>query len=218
MRVLAIDTAGPVLGAALLASDGRVLGAWSARAVQGADGLLVPAIDAMVHAEGGGFDLVAVTVGPGAFTGLRVGVATALGYAMAAGVSVVPVSSLLARAALVKGPRVLAVLDAKKSRVYAGLFDCSGDVPVSLGPEVDQDPASVWPSPPFIAVGEGALVFSSEIAAAGGEIAEDAGQSPALALARLASRPEAEALDPGEIALRYLRPPDAKPPADVGGR
>lgn len=224
MRVLAIDTAGPVVGAALVSWDAdgakQVLGCWSARVVQGADGLLVPAIDAMLASVGArtAFDRVAVSVGPGAFTGLRVGVATALGYAFAADVPVVAVSSLAARAALVRGPRVLAALDARKGRLYAGLFDTTGEVPVPLGPEVDLTPAEVWPEAPFLAVGEGAAISREALEAVGGALAPDADQSPVLALARIAARPDALALDAGEIALRYLRPPDARPPADLQTR
>lgn len=215
MRVLAIDSAGPVIGAALVLWDEgtpRLIGCWSARVVQGADGLLVPAIDEMLRAEGGALDRVVVTVGPGAFTGLRVGVATALGYALARGAPVVAISSLAARAAGVAGDRVLAVLDARKGRVYAGLFDCSGEVPVPLGDEVDLPPEAVWPARPFLAVGEGAVVLRAAVEAAGGTVAEGADASPVRALARLGARPEAVAVDAGEIALRYLRPPDAVPP------
>lgn len=229
MRVLAIDTAGPVVGAALSGPDGvRV---WTARLTRGADGELLPAVATLLGAdegptegrwsgEGGpgGVDLVAVSVGPGAFTGLRVGVAAALGVAFARGLKVLPLSSLAARAAMAPGPRVLAVLDAKKSRVYAGFFDSTGAVPAALGPEVDLDPAAVWPEAPFLAVGEGAAALRAQVEAAGGAVAHDAEVPPVEVMTRLAALLAHEALDPGEIALRYLRPADAKVPASLGGR
>lgn len=227
MRVLGIDTAGPVVGVALLAPEG--CRAWSARVVQGADSALLPAIAALLGREDGpaagawegalapgGVDLVAVSVGPGAFTGLRVGVSAALGLALSLGVGVVALSSLQARAALVRAPWVLALLDARKQRVYAGLFDSTSELPVALGPEVDLAPEAVWPGPPFVAVGEGAVAFRHEVEAAGGAVAEGADRSPAPAVARLGRLLAATAQDPGEIALRYLRPPDAKPPLDLG--
>ena len=211
MRVLAIDTAGPVVGAALVSPDGAR--EWSARVVQGADAQLLPAIASLLGGER--VDLLTVSVGPGAFTGLRVGVSAALGLAVALGVPVLPQSSLRARAALVQGPRVLAALDAKKQRLYAGLFDCTGPVPLALSPEVDLPPGQVWPDAPFDAVGEGAMVMAEAVAARGGRLVEAADRCPVLALGRLATLLAHEAVPADEIALRYLRPADAKPPPGV---
>ena len=73
--VLGIDTAGPVAGAAIVGPG--IEKAWSDRIVRGADTVLIPAIADLMDGVSG-IDIVAVSVGPGAFTGLRVGVATAL--------------------------------------------------------------------------------------------------------------------------------------------
>lgn len=228
MRVLGIDTAGPVVGLALYAPEG--VRRWSARVVHGADVLLLPALAAMLgHGDAtdagvwegelaaGPVELVAVSVGPGAFTGLRVGVSAALGLAYALGLRVVPVSSLRARAALVQHPRTLALLDARKSKVYAGLFDASAEVPAALGEEVDLPADEVWPLAPFCAVGEGAALLREQVLARGGVLAPDADRCPAAEVARLGARLAADALDPGDVALRYLRAPDAQPPRDLGG-
>ena len=216
--VLGIDTAGPVVGAAL--SGGQSHGEnWSERIVRGADGVLVPAIAELLSLAARNGDevvRVAVTTGPGGFTGLRVGVSTALGLAVARQIPVVAVSSLAARAALVPGePRVLALLDARKGRVYAGLFDTRGPVPVSLGPEQDIPPGDAMPDGPFVAVGEGALVFAEVVRSAGGAIAVDAGASPALAVAGLGT--VGAPVDAGQVQLRYIRPPDAKVPRQLAG-
>ena len=117
--VLGIDTAGPVVGVALWTPDGEKL--WSQRVVRGADTVLIPAISEMLS-DVDELDCVAVTVGPGAFTGLRVGVATALGIAVSRGVPVVPVSSLEARASMERGAHVLALLDVGKCVDFAVLF------------------------------------------------------------------------------------------------
>lgn len=225
--VLSIDTAGPVVGAALVTAAGALC--WSARVSRGADGLLLPALGALLDGRRGEVDgqwtgercpgarltLLAVAVGPGAFTGLRVGVSAALGLAVARGLPVAPVSSLAARAAQVPGrSRVLAALDARKERLYAGLFDCTGALPQALGPEVDAPPAEVWPAAPFVAVGEGALLHEAEIRLRGGELAPDCDAVPVVALARLGLL-GGQRLDPGLVALRYLRPPDARPPAGL---
>ena len=216
--VLGIDTAGPVVGAALASASGADAD-WSERIVRGADGVLVPAIGALLERmDGGGIVLekVAVSTGPGGFTGLRVGVATALGIAVARGVPVVAVSSLAARAAVVPGePRVLALLDARKGRVYAGLFDTRGPTPVALTTERDVDPVEAMPAAPFVAVGEGALVYEQTVRAAGGVVAPDPGRSAAAAVAQLGL--VGEAVDPGVVQLRYIRPPDATVPRQLAG-
>lgn len=214
MLVLGIDTAGPVVGAALWGSDVQV--GWSARAERGADALLLPAIaELLARPEAYGLSLVAVSVGPGTFTGLRVGVAAALGVAVARGLPVVPIGSLEARAALVDGARVWAALDARKARVYAGLFSVVGGQPCPLGPEVDALPAAALPEAPFVAIGEGAVVYADAVRAAGGTLAPEPATCPALAVARLGAARAATAVDAGEIALRYLRAPDAVPPAGI---
>ena len=211
--VLGIDTAGPVVGAAVW-HPGWVE-SWSARVVRKADGVLMPAIAELLSTVGS-IDLVAVSIGPGAFTSLRVGVSMALGIAMSRDVPVVAVSSLAARAACAGQARTLSLLDARKGRVYAGLFDASGDLPLLIGAEHDVLLSEVVPEGAFVAVGEGALVFADEIAAAGGQVSPDAGRCPADEVARLGMMMRADASDPGQVALRYLRPPDAKVPGSLG--
>jgi len=218
--VLAIDTAGPVAGAATWAG-GRCCGQWSERVVRGADAVLLPAVHTLLDALPEPLSRVAVTVGPGAFTGLRVGVATALGVAVARGVPVVPLSSLQCRAALVPDePAVLALLDARKGRVYAGLFDTTLPVPRALGAEQDALLDAVVPSGGFVAVGEGARVMADALRALGGRIADDPARSPAVAAASLVASTAADlpAQDAGTVALRYLRAPDAVPPSTLGVR
>jgi tRNA threonylcarbamoyladenosine biosynthesis protein TsaB len=200
---LGIDTAGPVVGLAL-AGDEELL--WSERVVRGADGALGAALERVLRDRRP--DVVGVAVGPGAFTGLRVGVGLALGFAMARGIRIVPWSSLLVRAALVPGEgRVLAVLDAKRDRVYGGAFRTDGAVPEPLSEERDAPLGELLPDTPFVAVGEGALVFADALLAAGARITPDPGRSPALALAQLTLAPGTLALPPQEVALRYLRDP-----------
>lgn len=211
--VLGIDTAGPVVGAAIW-HPGWVE-SWSARIVRKADGALMPAI-AELLASVGSIDLVAVSTGPGAFTSLRVGVSMALGIAMTRGVPVVAVSSLAARAAAAGQARTLALLDARKGRVYAGLFDATEPLPRLIGDEQDAALKTLLPDTPFVAVGEGAVVFSELITAAGGQVSPDAARCPADEVARIGMLLRDTALDPGEVALRYLRPPDATVPGGLG--
>lgn len=216
---LGIDTAGPVIGAALWSAEGPGR-AWSAAVVRGADGLLLPAIVDLLASIDADPDqqlvCIAVAHGPGAFTGLRVGVATALGLAMARGLPVAAVSSLAARAALCGAPRCLPLLDARKGKLYAGLYDASQAVPAPLGPEVDAPLEALLPAPPFVAIGEGASLHAAAITAAGGQIAADPTRCAASEVARLGA--VAEWMDPAAFELHYIRDADAKLPAPGAGR
>lgn len=209
MRSLLVDTAGPVVGVAAW-RDGVEVGVASVRQAAGTDGWLAPRLVVLLEALGG-LDRVGVSVGPGAFTGVRVGVATALGLALARGVPVVALSSLALRAARVPGEaRVLALLDARKGRVYAGWFDTRGPRPVPLGEEGDLLPEQAAAAPPGVVVGEGAVVYATVFAAAGHRPAEDPAASPVAAGQILVDRGEAGPAD--QVLLRYLRAPDARPP------
>ncbi len=215
--VLGVDTAGPVVSAALWWGDAAGP-CWSERIVRGADGVLVPAIAellAIADAEGRPVERVAVSVGPGAFTGLRVGVATALGIALSRGVPVVPVGSLEARAAAHEG-RVLALLDARKSRVYAGFFQVVEGEPEALLPARDIAAEDALPGAPgFLVTGEGAGLVADLVGAAGGTLVPDPAAPAAPAVARRgAARPTVPAVD---VPLRYVRPPDAQVPRQLAG-
>ena len=209
--VLGIDTAGPVIGAAVVGSDPPRQ--WSCRIVRGADGVLLPAIADLLE-PGVPLAAVAVSVGPGAFTGLRVGVATALGIAVSRQVPVVCVSSLEARAAMCDAGRVLSLLDARKERVYAQWFRCANGTVVALSEPMDQPLAAVLgtrhASAPFVAVGEGALLDPEAIRAAGGDLVGGPDEAPAWAVAALGQTRIESAQPAREVALQYLRPADAK--------
>ena len=211
LSVLSIDTAGPEIGAAILV--GNECHQWSARAGRGSDAALTPAVAELLR-EVEKLDAVAVTVGPGAFTGLRVGVATALGVAVAKGVGVVPVSSLAARALLACEPEVLALLDARKQRFYAQRFDTTSGLPVALSAAVDAPLEEILCGPPCVVVGEGAEPAREEITAWGGRVGCTG--SPAEAVARIAANRLEDMVEPSEIALRYLRAADAKPQVQPG--
>jgi tRNA threonylcarbamoyladenosine biosynthesis protein TsaB len=210
--VLAVDTAAPQIGAALW--DGT-LHTFSERVVRGADAALSLGLSELLGGAAGPPDLLAVSVGPGAFTSLRVGVAAALGLALSLDCRIVPFSSLEARARMVEGDRILALLDARKSRAYAALYERGPTGWLQVGEEQDllpEDAIALAAGQPFLAVGEGAPLWQDLVEAAGGRVVEDAERSPAGWMAQAAGSRVDQALDAGRIQLRYLRAPDAKKP------
>ncbi len=125
--VVAVDTADRTAGAAV-AVEGAVRAQVVEQAAPRQAQRILGMVEACLHAAGvrrGDLVAVAVTRGPGAFTGLRVGLATAKAIGLALGIPVVGVSTLeaLAGSAMPWPGHVVPVLDAKKGQVYAGVWD-----------------------------------------------------------------------------------------------
>ena len=207
MSVLSVDTSAPVVGAAVHGG-----GSWQQRILRGADVALAVAMADLVGDRE--ISLVCVAVGPGAFTSLRVGVAAALGFAVARGIPVLPIGSLQARALLVPSGPVLAILDGRKSKAYAQSF--LDGAPLDLGqdlpPEQAIERAVLSSGPKFVAVGEGAEVWRDQIQAAGGSLASDPCRAPVVEMAEYAWKHRAQARSPQAVRLEYLRDADAKLP------
>jgi tRNA threonylcarbamoyl adenosine modification protein YeaZ len=134
MRVLAIDTALAVCAAAVLDTERTGMrGRESVPMVRGHAEALMPMIARVMDAaklEFGELDRIAVTTGPGSFTGLRVGIAAARGIALAAGKPSVGLSTLAAYAAplIAKDDSipVVVVIDARHDQVYLQVFGVGG--------------------------------------------------------------------------------------------
>ena len=125
---LSFDTSADYCAAALV-QDGRAIAAQSLAMSRGHAEALVPLVRELCASTGtdlSGIDLVAVTVGPGSFTGVRTGIAAARGFALATGAPAVGVSSLQAVAYSARqagSPSVLVVLDTRRADFFAQLFD-----------------------------------------------------------------------------------------------
>jgi tRNA threonylcarbamoyladenosine biosynthesis protein TsaB len=179
--------------------------------------VLLPEIERSVEAAGGWdrIDRIAVGIGPGSFTGLRIGIATARALAQAQDLPLAPVISLVALARGIAdggGDLALPVFDARRSEAFAALYEWTDEVwPPFVAPpdelvervqELDRAP---------LAAGDGALRFAAELEAGGATVAP-----PEDALHRVAARHvcavgEAAVEAPtDQIQPLYLRPPDAK--------
>ena len=210
--VLAIDTASPVVGVAYY--DEIIQDSWQKRVVKGADSELMPVIANL----GSKYEIqsVVVTTGPGAFTGLRVGVSMALGIAFSKKIPIVPVSSLFARSLLLRHPEILVVLDARKGRVYGQIFDTLGEVPEAMSDAMDVDLEHLLPKNDFIAVGEGALVFRNQIEESGGTVLANADTSPVKRMAEYGFKNPQLGVEPKNIQMGYVRGPSVTPPKNLG--
>jgi tRNA threonylcarbamoyladenosine biosynthesis protein TsaB len=218
--ILALDTTSRA-GSVAIARDGRVLIEHVGHdAVTHAQRLPGDIMDAcrLANIEIAQVDLFAVAAGPGSFTGLRVGIATIQGLAVARGVKVVPVSTLEAVAASARGhaPRIAAWMDAQRGEVFAQVFDRRGE---SVGPLTDAISA-----PPAIALelqraqldgaafhGDGARRYRDQIVAALGAVPVTESVPPlAAAIARMAAGRPGLAVLPHAIVPVYVRRPDAE--------
>lgn len=212
MIVLAIDTTLGACSAAVM--DGCVILASVSEPMQrGHQERLAPLVAETMTAAGLGFgelDRIGVTVGPGSFTGLRVGLAFAKGLALALDIPCVGVGGLEALAASRPGEGVTAaVVDAGRGQIYLQLFDAG----VARGaPEV----AAVEEAPERIRrlAGDGPLILLGSAAAlaermTGASFVLLTAPDP-VAVARLAAAAPAPAAPPQPL---YLRAPDARLPA-----
>jgi tRNA threonylcarbamoyladenosine biosynthesis protein TsaB len=180
---------------------------------------LLALIEEALAGAGAGWEDVtrlAVGVGPGGFTGLRHGIATARALAQARGLPLVGVSSLEALAAPLAGDRpVAAVLDARRGEVFAAAW-AGGErllEPVAIAPAELAARLASEALAGAIAAGDGAVRFREELERAGAEVPAD--DSPvhrisAIQVCRLGAAGEPAARD--ALLPDYRREPDARPP------
>ena len=181
--------------------------------------VLLEEIERSVEEAGGWarIERIAVGIGPGSFTGLRIGVSTARALAQARQIPIVPVGSLtaLARGISEGGSAALAlpVIDARRSEAFAALFGGDGaelwapfvTQPAELAARVEE----LEETP--LAAGDGALRFGAELEAAGATVAPPDDPIHRVAARHICAVGEAAAeATPDQIQPLYLRPPDAK--------
>jgi tRNA threonylcarbamoyladenosine biosynthesis protein TsaB len=219
--VVGFDTATPVTTAAVLRPDGSAVEAHDAPPAESRGrhaGRLLELIERVLREGGLAWEEVsrlAVGVGPGGFTGLRIGIATARALAQARGLEVVPVSSLEALAAGVASSQpVAAVIDARRGEVFAAVFAPDRSpllAPAALTPEALAERLAALPATP-LAVGDGAVRFAEELASAGAVVPPAETPVHTLDAAHVCRLGEVrETVDRDALLPTYLREPDAKP-------
>jgi tRNA threonylcarbamoyladenosine biosynthesis protein TsaB len=218
MKILALDTSSRAGSAALL-DDDRLVAAHQLDVSATHSERLLPAVDRLLGDAGwkiADLALLACAKGPGSFTGLRIGIASAKGMAVAASLPLVGVDSLEATAlalAFAAAP-IAALIDARKRQVYAALFQPDGRGGLRRLRDDVSTPAAPWAAEiagPCLFVGDGAELYWDEIRAA----KPDAALAPlTLCCPRAASvgwlgRRAFLAGEKGLIA-HYVRPSDAE--------
>jgi len=219
VTILALDTSGPTCSVAVMVGEHL---RYEARAVNKLTHSrnLLPMVEEALDKAGVSLEdigLVAAVVGPGSFTGVRIGVATAQGIARAKGINCLPVNALEAMAAsfLSPGSCVCAIRDARAMQVYGAAFQdgirLMEDAALPLQGYLDR-----------VMRFEGRLLFVGDGVAACRENIIQRLENRALfapahlvlpgagAAAQLASLRQDEAVPPGELKPLYLRAPQAE--------
>lgn len=225
MNVLAFDTCFGACSAAVLwrgrsSSDERIVWRYEEMATGQAERLM-PMLDEVLSQSGRklqDLDAIAVTVGPGTFTGIRVGVAAARGLALATGLPIRAAASLhvmahraVADLSTVAADRILAVcMDARAGQVFVQMFDFAKAEPMTEASiTTPAEAAQLCAGAPLICVGSGgaALAKAAQLSGREAEMHLPSLQPDARDLARLA--PALPMVKP--LVPLYLRAPDAKP-------
>jgi tRNA threonylcarbamoyladenosine biosynthesis protein TsaB len=229
LKILALDTATKSCSVALW-RDGKVVAGRFRLMERGQAEGLAPMVAEVLEEAGEkipNLDLIAVTTGPGAFTGLRIGLAAAAGYALAAGLPVLGVTTLEAVADGVgreepDGRRLLVALDSKRDDLYVQVFSpqlkAAGRPRVIMADEL----AALVGNDPVLVAGDAAGTAVRALRDAGLQAEPSAapGLPDAARLCAIAARRADESPPvPGAPPPRplYLRPPDAKPATNLAG-
>lgn len=166
--ILALETATMCGSVALIAGD-HCLAEFSLQTKETHSRRLLAGVSWLLQETGrdwSAIDAVAVSLGPGSFTGLRIGLATAKGLVMAAGLKLIGIGTLDGLAAQLSGTGghlVCPVLDARKKEVYCGFYNCdSRGIPRLQGEEylvVSPESLCAKIEEPVVLLGDGAVLY-----------------------------------------------------------
>ncbi|MGB1876490.1 MAG: tRNA (adenosine(37)-N6)-threonylcarbamoyltransferase complex dimerization subunit type 1 TsaB [Rhodospirillaceae bacterium] len=217
MRVLAFDTTTSACSVAVCKDD-ETKAQFHDPMVHGQAEALIPAIENTMKEAGvtyADLDRIAVTVGPGSFTGVRVGLATARGIGVATGhpvIGLLTTEVIAAESQIRAGQSTAVAIDARRADVYLQCFDANGIATTGPACFLPEAAADVLGDHPWVLVGDGAVRVQphADPAVMTGKITVP----NAAVLAKLAATRPIPQTPPRPI---YVRPPDAIAPKD-GGR
>jgi tRNA threonylcarbamoyladenosine biosynthesis protein TsaB len=210
--LLALETSA-ARGSLALFDGERLLGEVELDSAERHAARLLVALDALLARAGRGraeIERIALSIGPGSFTGLRIGLATALGLAFGTKRLLVPVPTLAALAFQAGREGLVApVLDARRGEVYAGVYDGEGRAIVAdVCSPIEAFLVRVPRGESIAFLGSGATLHRVRIEGFGVVLPEDAGVLRASSVGRLGLRLPAVA--PERVELRYLRRAEAE--------
>lgn len=218
MRILAIDTALDACSAAIFDTiEERVLARESREIGRGHAELLLPLVDAVMQAAGQKFNLIdriAVTVGPGSFTGLRVGLSAARGFGLVMKKPVVGISTLAAFTAPLitedQAVPVVAAIDAKHGNLYMQMVGAGGRVLVTPRAASLRETVRAVALGPVRIVGTGAAMLAAHwpIRAPAPVLVDQCAAPDIGWIARIGAAADPERAMPKPL---YLKLPDAQP-------
>ena len=218
MKILAFDCAGGSCSAAVI-DDGIVLARHLEAMERGHAEVMMPMIAAVLaeaHVTPMALDLIAVTTGPGGFTGVRIGLAAARGLALATGIPAIGVDCFAAVAVATAVPpdwTLVVALESKRAELY--LRVCAPDLgpPMLVAPDAWND----WVPPGAVLLaGDGAARLAQALGRRDLVVAPGSGLVDAVDVARVAASLWQAGERPAPAPL-YLRPPDTTPAAPRPG-
>jgi tRNA threonylcarbamoyladenosine biosynthesis protein TsaB len=221
MRILALDAATSACSAALV-EDGKVLARRLTVMERGQAEALMPMLAETLAEAGwavGDADIIAATVGPGAFTGIRIGLAAARGLCLASGKPFWGLTTSRAVAGAVpkaerRGRTVLAVIEAKRAELFGQLFSADLEPLGEIFAAAPADFAAHLPRPdaPLAVVGDGALRLAEALAGRPVLWSAAPGHPDAVQVALGAAERHRRGLPALEPKPLYLRAPDVTMP------
>jgi tRNA threonylcarbamoyladenosine biosynthesis protein TsaB len=225
VTTLGLDSAGNACSAAIW-RDGSVIARRFAAMARGQAEALMPMVAAVMEEASlamEALDLIAVTVGPGAFTGVRIGIAAARGLSLASGVPALGITSFAAAAAQApaeerRGRPLLVALDSRRAEFFVQMFG-ENDVPLEPGALLaSAELAARLPNEPLLIAGDAAAALAAALQRPDFSVASRAGAVDAGDVARLAALAWRPGSRPPPPAPLYLRAPDTTLPRDKTSR
>ena len=223
MLILGIESAAKVAGAALY-ENGRIIAEQMVNGALTHSETLMPMIEAVFKAAGRkpeDLDYIALTSGPGSFTGLRIGAATAKGMALGLRIPLIPVNTLesLAFAAGFHNLLCVPIMDARRGQVYGGVYE-NGQIvlePQAISP-ADLAAELVKLDRPCLFMGDAADLYREQFAAALQEnyhlapahLKDLRAASVAALAAEMLANGQTQGISGHELEIDYLRKPQAE--------